>query len=198
MAKQARQRNVHPTVQDREHLLIEQVAAKDRAAFEELYYLYHRRLVSFLLRFTRRPDLLDEILNDIRFLIKKEQTSFVLNIIADLHPELKPLRDTPSVLLNTKPMRRQLQVRWPVSPWAGQLVSPFDGNRRVALWRLLDLVQRLGCAQEAGRVGIAHHLNFQMPIRDLRFGWLYFTLRRAWKIIRIDCGGRCPPYNFEP
>ncbi len=29
---------------------------------------------------------LDEILNDIRFLIKKEQTSFVLNIIADLHP----------------------------------------------------------------------------------------------------------------
>ena len=48
----------------RETDLIARIAEGDRKAFEELYYLYHRRLARFLTRLTRRYDLAEEIIND--------------------------------------------------------------------------------------------------------------------------------------
>jgi RNA polymerase sigma-70 factor (ECF subfamily) len=44
--------------------LVAQVAAGDIAAFEALYRLYHPRLTRFLERMTRRPGLVEELLND--------------------------------------------------------------------------------------------------------------------------------------
>ena len=36
----------------------------DRAAFKELYLIYHRRLARFLMRMTSRHDLIEEVIND--------------------------------------------------------------------------------------------------------------------------------------
>jgi len=44
--------------------LVERVAGQDRRAFETLYRLYHPRLTAFLTRFVRRPDRVEEALND--------------------------------------------------------------------------------------------------------------------------------------
>ena len=48
----------------RETDLIAKIADGDRKAFEELYYLYHRRLARFLTRLTRRYDIAEEVIND--------------------------------------------------------------------------------------------------------------------------------------
>ncbi len=45
--------------------LLRRVAAKDRKAFEVLYHLYYRRLFGYLLKLTRRADLIEEVLNDV-------------------------------------------------------------------------------------------------------------------------------------
>ena len=56
--------------------LVRRVAGKDRQAFEELYRLYYRRLFGFLLRFTRRPDVVEEILDDAMFVVWQKAGDF--------------------------------------------------------------------------------------------------------------------------
>lgn len=48
----------------REETLLADTARGDRAAFQHLYFLYHRRLARFLMRITRRPEVTEEIIND--------------------------------------------------------------------------------------------------------------------------------------
>jgi RNA polymerase sigma-70 factor, ECF subfamily len=54
------------TVQRR---LLRDSAAGDRAAFDALYRLHHRRLARFLLRFTARRDLIDDVINDTMWIV---------------------------------------------------------------------------------------------------------------------------------
>jgi RNA polymerase sigma-70 factor (ECF subfamily) len=61
---------------ERELELIRAVAARDRAAFEELYQLYYPRLFRFLLRFLRRTDVVEEILNDAMFVVWNKSATF--------------------------------------------------------------------------------------------------------------------------
>jgi RNA polymerase sigma-70 factor, ECF subfamily len=49
--------------------LLGKVAAGDREALRELYLIYHRRLAGFLLRFTRRRDLVEEVINDTLYVV---------------------------------------------------------------------------------------------------------------------------------
>jgi RNA polymerase sigma-70 factor, ECF subfamily len=49
--------------------LLGKVAAGDREALRELYLFYHRRLATFLLRFTRRQDLVEEVINDTMYIV---------------------------------------------------------------------------------------------------------------------------------
>lgn len=49
---------------ERELLLLRQIATQDRAAFKELYLIYHRRLARFLMRLTTRHDVIEEVIND--------------------------------------------------------------------------------------------------------------------------------------
>lgn len=49
--------------------LLERVAAAELAAFEMLYRVYHPRLTRFLDRMTRRPSLVEEVLNDTMMLV---------------------------------------------------------------------------------------------------------------------------------
>ena len=51
--------------------LLRRIAAKDRKAFEALYHRYDRRLFAFILKLTRRADLVEEILNDVLLAIWK-------------------------------------------------------------------------------------------------------------------------------
>lgn len=55
----------HRVPQAEEELaLLRRVALGDRSALERLYAVYHRRLFGFLIRFTERHDLVEEIIND--------------------------------------------------------------------------------------------------------------------------------------
>jgi len=49
--------------------LLDKVAAGDREALRELYLFYHRRLAGFLLRFTHRQDLVEEVINDTLYVV---------------------------------------------------------------------------------------------------------------------------------
>jgi RNA polymerase sigma-70 factor, ECF subfamily len=63
-----RRRDVSGRGETDRHLLAK-VAAGDREALRELYFIYHRRLANFLLRFTRRRDLLEEVINDTFYVV---------------------------------------------------------------------------------------------------------------------------------
>jgi RNA polymerase sigma-70 factor (ECF subfamily) len=58
-------------VTDTETSLLRRIAAKDRKAFEALYHRYDRRLFAFILKLTRRADMVEEILNDVLLAIWK-------------------------------------------------------------------------------------------------------------------------------
>jgi len=60
----------------RERELIARIAEGDRKAFEELYYLYHRRLARFLTRLTRRYDLAEEVVNDTFWVVWRKAKTF--------------------------------------------------------------------------------------------------------------------------
>ena len=60
----------------RELALLERIGGGDRAAFEELYRLYHPRLTSFLMRMVRRPHLVEEVLNDTMMVVWQRPDSF--------------------------------------------------------------------------------------------------------------------------
>ena len=56
--------------------LIARIAEGDRKAFEELYYLYHRRMARFLTRLTRRYELAEEIINDTFWVVWRKAGDF--------------------------------------------------------------------------------------------------------------------------
>jgi RNA polymerase sigma factor (sigma-70 family) len=56
--------------------LLDRVIGGDRAAFEELYLLYHPRLTRFLLNLIRRPTLVEEVLNDTMMVVWDRADSF--------------------------------------------------------------------------------------------------------------------------
>ena len=58
--------------------LINRVAGKDRAAFEALYRGYHPRLRRFLERVTRRPQIVEEILNDTMLVVWRKASTYNL------------------------------------------------------------------------------------------------------------------------
>ena len=56
--------------------LIARVAARELPAFEELYRCYHPRLTRFLDRVTRRPSLVEELLNDTMLVVWNRADSY--------------------------------------------------------------------------------------------------------------------------
>ena len=48
-----------------EAALLRRIAAKDRRAFEALYHAYYRRLFAYLFKTVRRPELAEEVLDDV-------------------------------------------------------------------------------------------------------------------------------------
>lgn len=56
--------------------LLARIASGDRGAFRELYLAYHQRLGHFLLRFVRRTDVVEEIINDTMFTVWRKASAF--------------------------------------------------------------------------------------------------------------------------
>jgi RNA polymerase sigma-70 factor (ECF subfamily) len=53
-----------PSAADDERRLLDRIAARDMRAFEQLYSAYHQRLTRFLSNMLRRPEVVEEVLND--------------------------------------------------------------------------------------------------------------------------------------
>jgi RNA polymerase sigma factor (sigma-70 family) len=64
-----------PSTED-EAALLRQVSERDRRAFELLYRVYYRRLARFLAQVTRRPQLVDEIVNDTMLVVWRKAATF--------------------------------------------------------------------------------------------------------------------------
>jgi RNA polymerase sigma-70 factor (ECF subfamily) len=56
--------------------LLRRIAAGDRAALEALYRPYHRRLDRFLVRLTRRTDVIEEVINDTFWIVWQKAGEF--------------------------------------------------------------------------------------------------------------------------
>ena len=63
---------------DAEAALVARVAAREQAAFGELYGLYRRRLARFLGRFLSSSQTIDEIINDVMFVVWQDASRFEL------------------------------------------------------------------------------------------------------------------------
>jgi len=61
---------------DTDAALLTRVVERDLRAFEKLYRLYHPRLTRFLFNMTRRPALVEEVLNDTMLLVWSRPDSF--------------------------------------------------------------------------------------------------------------------------
>lgn len=63
--------------QDQEDLkLLQRVATKDRLAFESLYARHYQQLSRYLTRLIRRPDMVEEVLNDTMFVVWEKAANF--------------------------------------------------------------------------------------------------------------------------
>jgi RNA polymerase sigma-70 factor, ECF subfamily len=65
-----------PGAVDQDRQLIGRVAVQDRAAFQALYFAYHKRLSRFLMRVCRRHELAEEIINDTMFAVWQKAGDF--------------------------------------------------------------------------------------------------------------------------
>lgn len=63
---------------DPEAALVARVAAREQAAFAELYGIYRKRLARFLGRFLASPDTIDETVNDVMFVVWQDAARFEL------------------------------------------------------------------------------------------------------------------------
>jgi RNA polymerase sigma-70 factor (ECF subfamily) len=65
-----------PMAEEPEARLLARVALGERPAFEALYRLYHPRLSRFLDRMTRRPGMVEELLNDTMLVVWRRAASY--------------------------------------------------------------------------------------------------------------------------
>lgn len=77
MAKSIQDLSTRRGPQDAEDLgLLQRVATKDKIAFERLYARYFPQLTRYLSRLTRRPDLVEEVVNDTLFVVWEKAAGF--------------------------------------------------------------------------------------------------------------------------
>jgi RNA polymerase sigma-70 factor (ECF subfamily) len=69
-------RQISPLFQDDDYSLMQRVVAQDRQAFEVLYQRYARRLYSYLARFLRQPETIEEVFNDVMLAVWQNAARF--------------------------------------------------------------------------------------------------------------------------
>lgn len=68
------EKNMDQGVSDSE--LLEGITKHNKAAFEKLFYRYHQRVFQFVLRMVKQPDMVDEVVNDVMYVIWDKAASF--------------------------------------------------------------------------------------------------------------------------
>lgn len=146
---------------DAEAALLARVAAREQAAFAELYALYRRRLARFLGRFLASPQTIDELINDVMFVVWQDAARFELRSKVSTwifgiawNKALKALerqkRDTSSLPLPTEMARPDdgasaLEVR----EWLAHALDRLSSNERL----VVELTFFAGCSyQEIARI----------------------------------------------
>ena len=130
---------------DAEAALVARVAAREQAAFGELYGLYRRRLARFLGRFLSSSQTIDEIINDVMFVVWQDASRFELRSKVSTwifgiawHKALKALerqkRETPPLPVPTEIERPDdgasaLEVR----EWLGLALDRLSSEQRLVV-----------------------------------------------------------------
>jgi RNA polymerase sigma-70 factor, ECF subfamily len=143
--------------------LLKRIARTDRAALEELYHLYHRRLARFLTRLTRRYDIAEEIINETFWVVwckagefrgDSQPSTWIMGIA--YHKARNALRssarlicegnlDTPPPVLTTEGPQRTEELR----DWLGHALVQLPEEQRLAVLLCYEL--GLSC-EEIGRI----------------------------------------------
>jgi RNA polymerase sigma-70 factor (ECF subfamily) len=76
LRKDLQEATVAGSANERELRLLRRIAAQDRDAFRELYFIYHRRLSRFVARLTHRHELIEEVINDTLWTVWKKAADF--------------------------------------------------------------------------------------------------------------------------
>jgi len=121
--------------------LFEGVRLGDRASFEELYHRYYRRLYGYLLRMTRRPELIEEGINEVMFIVWKDAQRFRGSSRLSTWIFGIAYRQAMKLLQRTEREERQLpaeavETRMPEDPSAGL-------DRRQVRWSLDNALAEL-------------------------------------------------------
>jgi RNA polymerase sigma-70 factor (ECF subfamily) len=127
--------------------LIRRVARSDRAAFEELYHLYHRRLARFLTRLTRRYDVAEDIINDAMYVVwckagefrgDSQPSTWIMGIA--YYKALNALRSQARLVyegsLNTFPLPQTIEGPQGIEElrdWLGHALLQLSDEQRIAV-----------------------------------------------------------------
>ena len=128
-----------------EAALLSRIAHQDMQAFELLYRSYYRRLTRFLEQVTRRPQLIDEILDDTMLVVWRKAATF--NGQSQVSTWI-------FAIAYNKAMKALKKLRDPVRSPEGEEPSPADGPETALIKRQADLqlrglLDRLSAEQRA-------------------------------------------------
>lgn len=127
---------------DEEGALVARVARKDRKAFETLYYRYSPRIGSYLMRLLRKPDLVDEAVNDVMMVLWENAARFDSDT-ASLASWLLGIAHNKGLKFLERNRRRANEVRFESGSDNGRepmddLLADDSPERTVTGWRLGD------------------------------------------------------------
>lgn len=168
-----------PAVAERDEVaLIERVAHGDMRAFEALYRNYFPRLARFIERMTRRPELVEEILNDTMFVVsssahKYDGSSKVSTWIFAIayRKSLKALRDIDIPVESEEPIDaiadnaepRDEAVREQLRRVLSEAVDALSANHRAVIELTYfheigyrEIAQIMGCPVETVKTRMFH------------------------------------------
>jgi RNA polymerase sigma-70 factor, ECF subfamily len=136
-----------PLASDHERALLARVAQREGAAFQELYFIYHRRLARFLTRLVPRYDIAEEVINDTMWVVWSKACDFrdasrVSTWIMGIayRRALKTLQRVRAVTLNENPGTSvpELTTEEPqrtneLREWLGQALETLPLEQRLVL-----------------------------------------------------------------
>ncbi len=109
--------SAEPLEQHEEAAAIARVARRDKQAFDALYRAYYRRLKRFLEQVTRRPQLVEEVLDDTMLVVWRKADTF--------RGQAKPSTWIFAIAYK-QAMKAMRRLQLPVQDWHAEAPSPAD------------------------------------------------------------------------
>ncbi|MBF6024165.1 RNA polymerase sigma factor [Lysobacter niastensis] len=142
-----------------ENALIDGVAAERMEAFETLYRLYHPRLTRFLRGMTRRPSLVEEILNDTMMVVWRKAHTY--------QPDARVSTWIFGIAYRQalKALRRQDDIAVSVAPLQDGLADPMQVGpdmevQRLELHARIDQAMNALSAEQRAVIELTYYLGY--------------------------------------